>query len=224
MAKTDPSGYQVNLIFLEALPDLLTGTKCRSTAGHGSEAVQNDPPCHTRVRLSLMGALTRLAIADPEPGLTALVDSLLDAIEVRGGGDLIEDFASAVPVEIIGNLLDIPHAGNALVALQEWPAVKTELLSKQELLAPYVQGLEAYFMLAMDEFLRFESSNQLSNRHPYAAAVRASGGFCRPRLPSRDHGLKQLLRGRRVQRSGRGLRAGLPQRVQQARQGFQLRR
>jgi cytochrome P450 len=30
--------------------------------------------------------------------------------EAKGGGDLVEDFASAIPVEIIGNLLGVPHA------------------------------------------------------------------------------------------------------------------
>ena len=54
--------------------------------------------------------------------------------------------------------------GNALVALIEQPQAKAELLSKQELLAPDSIGLDAYLNLIIDEFLRFESSNQLSNR------------------------------------------------------------
>ncbi len=76
---------------------------------HTTSLVFNDPPLHTRVRRLIMGALTRRAIADMEPGLIVLVDSLLDSLAKRGGGDLIEDFASAIPVEIIGNLLDVPH-------------------------------------------------------------------------------------------------------------------
>ncbi|MEY3613369.1 MAG: Biotin biosynthesis cytochrome, partial [Pseudomonadota bacterium] len=77
---------------------------------HTNSLVFNDPPLHTRVRRLIMGALTRRAIEAMEPGLVQLVDSLLDRIEAQGGGDLIEDFASAIPVEIIGNLLDVPHA------------------------------------------------------------------------------------------------------------------
>jgi cytochrome P450 len=77
---------------------------------HTTSFVFNDPPLHTRVRRLIMGALTRRAIAEMEPGLVALVDSLLDELQARDGGDLIEHFASAIPVEIIGNLLDIPHA------------------------------------------------------------------------------------------------------------------
>lgn len=231
---------------------------------HTTSLVFNDPPLHTRVRKLIMGALTRRAIADMEPGLVALVDRLLDALEARGGGDLIEDFASAIPVEIIGNLLGVPHAdrgplrdwslailgaleprltpgqealgnrsvteftaylrtlvaerrrrpgdpdrdvltrliqgeeageqlsetellqncvfilnaghetttnliGNALVALQEHPAAAGWLLSKYEQHSADPSGLEAILTLAVDEFLRFESSNQLGNRRALKA-------------------------------------------------------
>ena len=231
---------------------------------HTTSLVFNDPPLHTRVRKLIMGALTRRAIADMELGLITLVDGLLDAIEAQGGGDLIEDFASAIPVEIIGNLLGVPHAargplrdwslailgalepkltaeqealgnrsvseftsylktlvaerrktpgdpehdvltrliqgedagqnlsetellqncvfilnaghetttnliGNALVALQEWPDAKAKLLSKLKLPTHAGQGLEADLTVEIDEFLRFESSNQLSNRRAVKA-------------------------------------------------------
>ena len=228
-------------------------------AHHTTSLVFNDPPLHTRVRSRIIGALTRRAIAGMESSLITLVDSLLDDLQANGGGDLIEDFASAIPVEVIGNLLGVPHAdraplrgwsltilgalepkltadqealgnlsvieftaylktlvadrrkhpgnpdhdvltrligdeqtgeklsetellqncvfilnaghetttnliGNTLVALTEHPLVKAELLSKQELLAPDSIELEAYLIPVIDEFLRFEPSNQLSNR------------------------------------------------------------
>ncbi len=76
---------------------------------HTTSLVFNDPPAHTRVRRLIMGALSPRAIAEMEPALVALVDRLLDAIEAEGSFELIEDFASAIPVEVIGNLLDVPH-------------------------------------------------------------------------------------------------------------------
>ena len=50
---------------------------------HTTSLVFNDPPPHTRVRRLIMGALSPRAIAEMEPGLSALVDRLLDALAAR---------------------------------------------------------------------------------------------------------------------------------------------
>jgi cytochrome P450 len=76
---------------------------------HTTSLVFNDPPAHTRVRRLIMGALSPRAIAEMEGDLVRLVDHLLDAIEAKARFDLIEDFAAAIPIEVIGNLLDVPH-------------------------------------------------------------------------------------------------------------------
>ncbi|MCH8621436.1 cytochrome P450 [Undibacterium sp. TS12] len=215
---------------------------------HTTSLVFNDPPLHTRVRRLIMGGLTPAAMANTETGLIQLVDSLLDQMAGKPGADLISDFASAIPVEIIGNLLAVPHdereplrawslailgalepaitpeffahanqcvtefldylkalvadrrlhpgdpkadmltrliegeadgekltetellqncvfllnaghetttnlIGNGLVALLEWPEQKARLIAQPELIST-----------AIEEFLRFESSNQLGNR------------------------------------------------------------
>jgi cytochrome P450 len=75
---------------------------------HTTSLVFNDPPAHTRVRRLIMGALSPRAIAEMEPDLIALVDRLLDALAGRGSVDLIVDFAAAIPIQVIGNLLDVP--------------------------------------------------------------------------------------------------------------------
>jgi cytochrome P450 len=76
---------------------------------HTTSLVFNDPPIHTRVRRLIMGALSPRAIAEMEGDLTRLVDRLLDDIAKRSSFDLIGDFATAIPIEVIGNLLDVPH-------------------------------------------------------------------------------------------------------------------
>src|SRR5579862_2002932 len=76
---------------------------------HTTSLVFNDPPAHTRVRRLIMGALSPRAIAEMEPDLIALVEPLLDAIAAKGSFELIADFAAAIPVEVIGNLLDVPR-------------------------------------------------------------------------------------------------------------------
>ncbi len=75
---------------------------------HTTSLVFNDPPLHTRVRRLIAGALMPRALAAMEPGLRALVDRLVAAMAERGEADLIEDFAAAIPIEVIGNLLDVP--------------------------------------------------------------------------------------------------------------------
>ena len=80
---------------------------------HTTSLVFNDPPAHTRVRRLIMGALSPRAILGMEPDLIALVDRLLDNLAAKGEVDLIEDFAAAIPIEVIGNLLDVPEAERA---------------------------------------------------------------------------------------------------------------
>ena len=76
---------------------------------HTTSLVFNDPPAHTRVRRLMMGALSPRAIAEMETVSGRLVDRLLDNLAAKGKVELIDDFASAIPVEVIGNLLDVPH-------------------------------------------------------------------------------------------------------------------
>jgi cytochrome P450 len=85
---------------------------------HTTSLVFNDPPIHTRVRRLIMGALSPRAIAEMEGDLTRLVDRLLDDIAKRDSFDLIGDFATAIPIEVIGNLLDVPH--DEREPLREW--------------------------------------------------------------------------------------------------------
>jgi len=85
---------------------------------HTTSLVFSDPPLHTRVRKLISGALTPRAIAGMEEGLICLVDSLLDRMEEKHDVDLIDDFASAIPIEVIGNLLDVPINERGL--LREW--------------------------------------------------------------------------------------------------------
>jgi cytochrome P450 len=98
---------------------------------HTTSLVFSDPPLHTRVRRLLMGALNQRAITRMEPGIVALVDGLLNALADRTHADLIEDFAAQIPVEVIGNLLDVPRGERA--PLRGWSLA---ILSALEPLPP----------------------------------------------------------------------------------------
>jgi cytochrome P450 len=85
---------------------------------HTTSLVFNDPPRHTRVRRLLIGALSPKAIDLMQPALIAWVDNLLDALAAREEVDLIEQFAAAIPIEVIGNLLAVPMGERR--PLREW--------------------------------------------------------------------------------------------------------
>jgi len=85
---------------------------------HTTSLIFNDPPLHTHVRRAIVGALSQRHIAAMEPGLRNLVDRLLKAMEAKREVDLIADFAAAIPIGIIGNLLGIPEDERS--PLRDW--------------------------------------------------------------------------------------------------------
>ena len=76
---------------------------------HTTSLVFNDPPLHTRVRRIIMGAVNQKAIARMEPNVVRLVDQLLAEMAERRTANFIGGFAAQIPIEVIGNLLDIPR-------------------------------------------------------------------------------------------------------------------
>ncbi|MEK9969320.1 MAG: cytochrome P450, partial [Ferrovibrio sp.] len=85
---------------------------------HTTSLVFNDPPLHTRVRRLLAPAFTPRALKLLESRFVLLVGRMLDRAAKQGGMDVIADFASALPVEIIGDMLAVPHADRHL--LRDW--------------------------------------------------------------------------------------------------------
>lgn len=77
---------------------------------HTTSLVFNDPPLHTRVRRIIMGAVNQKAIARMEPNVARLVDTLLAEMAEKREVNFIDAFAAQIPIEVIGNLLDIPRS------------------------------------------------------------------------------------------------------------------
>lgn len=75
---------------------------------HTTSVVFRDPPDHTRIRRLFAPAFTPRALAALEPRIERLVEELLDRAAARGGMDVVDDFAAAVPVQLIGDMLGIP--------------------------------------------------------------------------------------------------------------------
>jgi len=127
---------------------------------HTTSLVFNDPPLHTRVRRILMGALNQRAIARMEAGVVALVDGLLDRLPGVPAPDLIEDFAARIPVEVIGNLLDVPHAERE--PLRDWSLAILSALEPAPAAALLARGNAA--VTAFTAYLRDLVADR--RRHP----------------------------------------------------------
>ena len=76
---------------------------------HTTSLVFNDPPIHTRVRKLLAAAFTPRKLAELEPVIDRVIDGLLDKLDDAREFEVIEDFALALPTQVISDMLGIPE-------------------------------------------------------------------------------------------------------------------
>jgi len=76
---------------------------------HTTSVVFRDPPDHTRIRKLFAPAFTPRALTALQTRVVLLVDALLDRSAARGGMDVVEDFAAALPIALIGDMLGVPR-------------------------------------------------------------------------------------------------------------------
>jgi cytochrome P450 family 109 len=74
--------------------------------------IQHDPPEHTRIRSLFAKAFTPKRIAEMEPAVVEIATNLMDELhqKIRNGEalDLVDDFASPLPVYVIAQMMGIP--------------------------------------------------------------------------------------------------------------------
>ncbi|GAB4003762.1 cytochrome P450 [Nocardioides ultimimeridianus] len=82
----------------------------REERAGGLSMLDRDPPVQTRLRKLVSKVFTPRSIAALEPGITALVDDLLDAMS--GSVDLIEELAFPLPFAVISEMMGIPDSSD----------------------------------------------------------------------------------------------------------------
>ncbi|WP_433390798.1 cytochrome P450 family protein [Micromonospora sp. KLBMP9576] len=80
--------------------------------------VTTDPPEHTRLKRMVNFTFLPRNVETFRPRVHELVNTRLDEIEAAGGGDLVEDYAAALPITIICDVLGIPD--NYRKELKHW--------------------------------------------------------------------------------------------------------
>ena len=76
---------------------------------HTTSLVFNDDPYHARVRKRLVGALSPRALVNIEGLLKGHCEAMVDRWIDQGQVDVIEHFAGAIPIRVIGDMLGVPE-------------------------------------------------------------------------------------------------------------------
>lgn len=136
---------------------------------HTTSMVFRDAPSHTRLRRLVAPFFTPKALAAVEPRIVDLIDKLTQRFIDRGSMDLVSDFAFALPVEVVCDLLGVPKSERE--PLRNWsrsilgalePATSTEMIN---------EGNAA--VSAFSSFLRELIAQKRRNRNKDSADVLA---------------------------------------------------
>lgn len=74
-----------------------------------------DEPDHRRLRLLVSKAFTPRYIESLRPRVQEIADELLDRVQDQGQMDLIKDYAYPLPINVISEMLGVPHADRAQI-------------------------------------------------------------------------------------------------------------
>jgi cytochrome P450 len=86
----------------------------------------NDPPSHTRYRRIVNKAFTARRIGALEPGVSRIIDELLDGLENKDSVDFVRDFAQPLPLVVIAEFLGVPATD--LPIFKHWSDDAAEVL------------------------------------------------------------------------------------------------
>jgi cytochrome P450 len=69
-----------------------------------------DPPEHSRLRRLVSRAFTPRAISNLHNRIQEITDEALNSLDAQANCDLIADFAMRIPIEVIAEMLGVPHS------------------------------------------------------------------------------------------------------------------
>ncbi|MFI7552544.1 cytochrome P450 [Micromonospora sediminimaris] len=103
-----------------------------------------DPPEHTRLRRLVAKAFTARRVEQLRPRTRQIADELVDAMVTAGPpADLVEHFATPLPIQVICELLGVPFADRHLFHVWSEAIVSTTSLSPEQI-HEYLDNLYGY--------------------------------------------------------------------------------
>ena len=126
-----------------------------------------DPPDHTRLRRLVSRSFTPRQVERLRPAVHALVADLLDTMAEKGDVEYMADFALALPMAVIGELVGVPAQDRAGLQPQVRAAAKgiEPILAEEEVEAAIVAigTLGEYFYELLEERRRHPRDDLLSS-------------------------------------------------------------
>jgi len=106
----------------------------RDGGGYFPSVIKDDPPAHTRIRRLMEKAFTAHRVASLEPGITAVVVELIEALAAKAEAgeavDGVQDFAIPLTIRVICEQLGVSHANAD--AIRRWSAAATAQISAMQ--------------------------------------------------------------------------------------------
>jgi cytochrome P450 len=131
---TFSSAHGVDLVTLSTDPELVASLR---------SIIMMDPPAHDRFRALVSRVFTPRAMQAMEPLVRRVIGDYLDALDGRDSFDAVEDLSGPFPVEIISELLGVPHADRQQI--RHW--LDTMLYREPGDMRPTQAGIEASMSL-----------------------------------------------------------------------------
>jgi unspecific monooxygenase len=117
-----------------------------------------EPPQHTRIRRLVQGAFTRRSAESYRPQIEVLARSLMDVAVESGRMEAIADYATPIPLAMIGSMLGVPsedHSrlvawSHAIVRVFDKQCTPAEALSAEQAVTEFADYLADHFSLRRD--------------------------------------------------------------------------
>jgi cytochrome P450 len=132
-----------------ARPQGLPGKLGMGLQLNNSNMLRADPPEHTRLRVLAHAAFTPRVVSQMRDHIQEIAERLLDAVQLQGKMDLINDFAFPLSITVITEMLGVPTAdedkfrawSTALISSGVLSRETTHLVSEMFPLVQYVTHL-----------------------------------------------------------------------------------
>lgn len=126
--------------------------------------VDFDPPDHTRLRTLINPFFTPRQIESWRERIGQITNELIDAVADKGSMDLIDDFASVLPLRVVSEMLGVPIEDGP--KLHAWTKLTADSLGSPEAFQRANEALQEFYsyLLTLIEKKRQEDADDLISK------------------------------------------------------------